>query len=416
MQQKAFFPSLAAAQAVGLSLFQVHEGEWQATAVWLSRQGHKVEMKGHWEGIWPREKLPPAFPKHLPVALVLDGKGILHKPLAGSSDEASPGQLLNQVMPGASLDDFCVQQTKGAEHVYLSLLRYQLLDEVLSSLEGSGYSVTTLSFGPFAGAHLAGSLLAPEQGSAPTKVPVHGKSITLRAGKVLSLSPPEEDEQVHSFAIGDETVPAKLLSAYGMALEGLLHYGLAPRAESARVAKAGEAWQGNQRLKRTAAAILCAFFTVLLINFFAFSYYTGELAALEQQAALLDPARKQTQKLAAELTQKETFLRQRGWLSVSKASYYADRLAATVPKGIRLREISVYPVDEKRSREEKRTVINPQVLLVRGVCNEPRILDQWLSAVSGLEWAQQLSPPDYRFGERDGRGQFSIQIYLQSSQ
>lgn len=416
MQQKAFSPSLTAAQAVGLSLYQVHEGEWQATAVWLSRKGHKVEMKGHWEGVWPSEKFPPAFPKHLPIALVLDGKGILHKPLPGSSVEASPGQLLKQVMPGASLDDFCVQQTKGAEHVYLSLLRYQLLDEVFSSLEGAGHSVTTLSFGPFAGAHLAGSLLTTQQGSEPTKVSIHGKSIAVRAGKVLSLSPPGEAEPVHSFSIGEETVPATLLSAYCMALEGLLDYGLAPRADSARVAKASEAWKGNQRLKRTATAILCAFFAVLLVNFFAFSYYTGELAALEQQAALLDPARKQTQKLVVELTQKEAFLRQRGWLSVSKASYYADRLAATVPKGIRLREISVYPVDEKRSREEKRTVINPHVLLVRGVCNEPRILDQWLSTVSSLEWAQQLSPPDYRFGEREGRGQFSIQIYLQPSQ
>ncbi len=416
MQHRAFFPFSATSQAVGLSLYQVHEGEWEVTAVWLTRKGNKVEIKEQWEGIWPAGELAPSFPKNLPVALVLDGKGILHKPLSLSAAGTPSEQLLKQVLPGAGATDFCVQQAVGTGQVYLSLLRNQLLDEVLSALEQAGYVITFLSVGPFAGAHLAGTLLAGTPGAEPVKVRVNGKCILIEAGKVASLLPLEEGEGISSFTAGEETLPAKMLSAYCVALEVLLGYGLAPQAPAERIEKASQTWQGNQKLKQTALTLLLAFFAALLLNFFAFSHYTDKLAAMEQQAALLDPARKQTQKLAAELQQKEVFLRQQGWLSPSKASYYADRLAATVPKGVRLRELSIYPVDEKRSREEKRTVVNPQVLLIRGVCNDPKVLNEWFSTLSDLGWAQQLSPPDYRFGEREGKGRFSIQIHLQTAQ
>ena len=52
--------------------------------------------------------------------------------------------------------------------------------------------------------------------------------------------------------------------------------------------------------------------------------------------------------------EKNKFLQQTGWLSVSKQSYFTDRIASTIPANISLTKLSVFPLDDKNSKKEKK--------------------------------------------------------------
>ena len=85
----------------------------------------------------------------VPVNIVLNGKGIIHKLVEAEAD-VSDNTLLQQVLPNAKLENFYLDKKPATDGRHMvSVLRKDLVDPVLESFSKHGLYVVSASFGPF---------------------------------------------------------------------------------------------------------------------------------------------------------------------------------------------------------------------------------------------------------------------------
>jgi hypothetical protein len=116
------------------------------------------------------------------------------------------------------------------------------------------------------------------------------------------------------------------------------------------------------------------------------------------------------EKLSKEVKEKEAFLSGAGWLQSSSACYYADRIAATVPPSVKLTELSINPLDEKKSKEEKKQLFSTGSILIKGDCSRPTELNEWLDQIKLIDKINKARLVNYFYDNKENKGSFSIEI------
>ena len=96
------------------------------------------------------EELAKKNTKKIPIYFSIGGKGVIHKKVK-AEDNVKDQELLNQVLPNASMKDFYLQQSKieGFES-WISVIRKDLLDSLIQKIEGLSLFGVQMYLGPFA--------------------------------------------------------------------------------------------------------------------------------------------------------------------------------------------------------------------------------------------------------------------------
>lgn len=355
-------------------------------------------------------RLPPET--DAPVALVLNGKGVLHRQLsAGSGERATGVELFRAAMPAADPGDFYVQEYHGASTTFLSLSRRSLVDRLLESGFGQGVRVVALHFGcvvlthlwPYIREEVAGHTLSLEE----WQVSFSEEQIT-----GFRQAPGPDGAAQASLKIGDEEIEGKYVLAYAAALE--LVAALPEQAQLA-VPKVAEA-RAEHRFKKLFqvgfAAVLTFFFLVLLGNFWLYAEMTRENDALQGLIGNRNKDLAQLTSLQRDVSDKKAFLKEAGWLASPQLSFYADRLAASMPEGLGLTELSINPYNTRASKDKRKAVFQMGTISVKGSCSNPLALNAWIRDLGKQEWIIRVADQSYSFDEGRKRGNFSFQIQI----
>jgi Tfp pilus assembly protein PilN len=157
---------------------------------------------------------------------------------------------------------------------------------------------------------------------------------------------------------------------------------------------------------------LSFFFVLLVLNTVFYTLVSGENNQLTAQYSGQQHASLSTQKNTEQFNQKESFLENAGWLNPSVMSFYADRIAASLPSAIHLTAINVCPVNEPVSRKEKKEVFDQNVVLVKGMASKPTDINQWTKALEDYTWVEHVKVQDYVFDHKVGRGTFTLHLQV----
>jgi len=341
------------------------------------------------------------IPRSCPIALALSGMGIVHKTISTEGDIKIEAAF-PKVFPGANYADFFVQQVSGSTSTTLSIVRKQLVDDLLTKLSAAGIKVFSVCFG---GAVVLQVL--PQLNAYDREIDFDGHRILVDQDNTL-MGYCFGDGLKSGFAIrldGNELSEEYLL-AYAAAFQLLLHDRIGPiAADVAIVDQNFKAFLENNQLRKKIAIVLSVLFVLLLVNFCLFSYYSDENEQLASTSSAKQNDIAKMVALSSQIAANEKLLKHLNWNSGYNYGFLVGEIGGSCPSSIALDAIVFDNYHAVKEQWQKFSVIN-----VRGTTASLAALNNWIFTLKTKPWLKDLRLQRYRQTETNGKYEFNFII------
>ncbi|SDT67344.1 hypothetical protein SAMN05216490_4784 [Mucilaginibacter mallensis] len=391
-------------EATGVAIHISADGNAELNACAVSVDKNQLSIEKKVMGLTTVTDLKKHFSGNS-VAVNLSGKGVLHKqtPLIEELSEHNFGQ----VFLNAHIHDFYVQHFQSGNISFISVVRRTEADKWLRALETAGYTPLVLSLGPF----------VLEQ--AQNQLNVYDSSLVFDGHSVerndsmewTSYRYAENNHAPASLKVSLEQLHEKLLLPYASAFQLVMADRLQPTAAGVReLGQRLETLLAKKKLTVNAAAILVAFFILLLVNFVLFSSLYSENNQLTDKVSQLTQSSISVQGVQDQVTQKVALLKELGWDGGINKSALVDQLAALMPEDITLDAVSVNPVDQEQSRLQKTVAFHDGQITLTGHSDKIIPLNEWIARIKTKAWVKNIQMDNYSFNNEQNTGLFTVVI------
>ncbi len=375
----------------GLHLFIEPNGSHRIHFVHLQQQKSDLVVLAEAE-IETLEELTDSVPKQIPIVLNVDGRGLIHKLIRPNSTETN--FLIKQVMPNAQAKDFALQYIPLTQNrAAISLVRHSSLDEILKQFEKLSLQVIALYLGP-ALLHQYHNLLR-----LPDTFCVSQKQLQFSSDGLTELKPMPSAEQ-HDFVFGKQRYPATVSVPLASAIQYFA--GLPFAVETPRISNAHESFIYKNLIKNVGIGILVLFFVLLLGNYMAYMHFSqknNELGfQLNTKSQLVDELNTKEK----DLKSKQAFVRSLGLGSWKMQSFYIDRIASSLPKGMKLEVLKSNPLVGKL-KENEEPIFGNQKLRFYGYAEKADKISRWIDELEHKGWIKDVDIIDVQQKE-DAKG------------
>ena len=350
------------------------------------------------------DEVQGAIPENSPLVLVWNGKGVIHRNFV--SHEQSTLEIAKALFPDIKSDDFLYQQTKTASGGILSLIRKELVIELLEIFNKNKISVIAVSTGPF----LASSLFQHIGQFSKDIVFDYYRIQTNENGSIINYTVLPESN-TYPVTIADENIDAIYLNAYAAACMLLLASNQIeyPKVEEGLIDTQVKQYKDSILKRRGGLVFLTAVLVILLINFAIFSNIRKKQIRYEVQLEVSQSKLKRLDSLETFIKTKKDFLEKAGWIEKVIVSKECDEIAQTVPTEIRLSELTIHPINISESRNTKETIFSNKKIVIKGLTKRVTSLNDWLKVVSQRASINDLHMEEYHFDTQTQEGQFKLE-------
>lgn len=360
---------------------------------------NKSEVKGDLPGILKKLN----FAK--PVSLSITGKGVLSKKTS-KVEELSDDKLL-RVFPNIRPEQFYIQNFISGEFSYISIVRKEVLDEILRALGKAEVNVLLVNLGPFASSHILKQLN------------FYGKEIRFD-GHIISLSAKDDwdDYQYTAFAgsefplkIDIEAIAEQFLLAYAAAFQLALYHQLNPVELPVDTIKNSlYNFEQKQKFNFRLVVTLAVFFILLLSNFLLFSYYSSKNNVLQTQVSESAASVETLVNTEDDIAKKEKVLRELGWYKGISHAWLADQLAQSLPTGISLKEISINPLNILESNRQRKEIYKIGTIEISGEAIDMEPVNEWIYALKNKSWPYRVNLDSFSPSTENDKQYFAVTI------
>lgn len=360
-----------------------------------------IIKEGKFEGEFTTWELPTEL--QIPWAVWVEGKGILTKKVEVDPDQ-EPEILIQKALPNAKMEDFYFQSAIGKQGTWITLVRKEIINQWISQWETKGIKIISLHAGP-------SPMVAWAEAQAFTQGDlVLGSFVGRWNSQLLDqwYATPSATEGFGT-SITDKNANQNN-AAFAVCLNFFLDSdaGLAvPTVENQR-----DEARNKFVFEKLGWIVLGTFLGILLVNFGVYSWLASQKQELEMRQSLFSGQIEKVKALQQSVTEKESFLKQTGWMDAPKLSFYADRIASTLPKGIALTQLVLHPVDVQLQDGQKDIHIEAHTIQIKGESNQPSILNDWVLTLKYFDWVSQVKIVDYTLDSDRYKGIFSIEIQV----
>lgn len=390
--------------AAGVEVVFLGEEKISYNLVLLSLKKGLLTIHDVKEKIDSLEQLREAVPTGVPVSLVINGRGIMHRKF--STEDSSEEKVLQTMLPNAKPADFYFQVLENGSQSFASIARKSVADALLNHFRAAQLQVICCSLGPF-----SATCLLPMLSNINGFLALGGFHLTIKENDITDFSSTAENTG-SVLEIGNERVNSALALAYAAAFQVLVP-GVNPVSALINYVDAERSEFKNARtFKLMGWGILIFCLGILLINFICFTYLSEKNNLLLSKQASYQGMTSVLASLEKDVGEKEDFLRNAGWLLPSRTTLLSDRIGASVPVSVKLTALTIYPMDEKQSRTLKKEVFNTSIVKIEGACSRPTDLNPWLSRMDVLPGISDANVTSYLYDTKERHGNFIITLHL----
>ena len=371
----------------GLHLQMGNKGEWSFHWITLEREKEEIQIKEMGEGMLDLKKTEDLPDPAIPIHLIIDGRGILHKAIM--NEVSGQGALLQAVLPGAKSEDFILQQVAYQTGCIASLVRKDLIQQLLEQFERESFWILGVSLGPFDVSSLQPFL------KEKSKIHIGKSELQFDSEGQLSAYQQLAEENTSDIELEGQAIPAKKMLPYAAAFKGILEIP-ASLAHQLIIGQQQE-YRHKQIFGKALLSIAATALLVLLVNTAFYFHYKSENEKLgigkyhtQTQLAELDSLKAQLQR--QQLLIKNTSINQQ-----TTVSFYADQIAATLPEGLQLNELKVFPVNGRRKDYGPGQLVryNKNSIIVKGWCKSSLTYNKWIRELKAIDWIKDARHIDY---------------------
>jgi hypothetical protein len=392
-------------KATGVSVNLIADGIVSISACGVSVNNNRLDIEKKVTGINELEMLNKHFKPGTVIALGLFGKGILQKQI--DKVDIIDQKNFSLILPNADAEDFYVQNFVSGDKSFVSVIRRADADKWINHLTKLGFSSVMLSLGPFAVFNILPQVNIYEGDLIFDGHVVKRNEQSEWTGyqyKPAELSP-------FPIKIASESIDEQILIPYALAFQVALEDRLSTiNANVATLHNYLKEHINNRKLRVKGFVLLLAFFCLLLINFFVFSWLTTSNAKLADKVNLSARSSTEIQEVNDRIASKEALVKELGWDGGINKSLLIDDLAALLPAEVSWTDISVNPLEQSVTG-------GPRSLhfldgRIRVVGNAERIIpvNEWIARVKTKRWVKNIQLESYAYNSELNTGQFTVKI------
>lgn len=346
----------------------------------------------------------------IPLALVLNGKGILQKRIEGILTTQQNFDF-SSILPNINPTDFFYQFDSYSNFTIISLARKDAIENILKQLTIQGFKVlsTTLSFKNIT------PLLDLLPNSKNLIIDTSTNTLILERNEINNYTIAEptrfNDTKATEFNIGNQYIKSNGLLSYGAALTLLINP-IESIEESgfSTVARDREEFKNYLLFKAASIGLLGFIFFILLINFFLYNHFFSANNYLRSTSQSTVEQVDKSKALSNELSLKENFIQNSGWQKNSKLSFFADRIAAAVPDEVTLTSLNVHPISSSVFSETGTFNFKKDTILITGTCENPLQLNYFVDKIKSIREIKKTAIKNYSNKKENEGGIFSLEL------
>ncbi|HEX8514828.1 MAG TPA: hypothetical protein VF868_01425 [Bacteroidia bacterium] len=394
----------------GVEVIFLPDGSFFLNAVLLKKDRSSVNILKKAERLRGFEQLASLIDPKTPLVLILNGKGIIHRKTVVNENDTDLSLLL-KTLPNASPEDFSIQRSLvNGQHAFISVVRNNLIAEILiESKKNKFNNIVAVVLGPFTINQIIPLLHSSVINNEYLSFGIYKLLIRENAVNDLELNSTETDAPVK---IGDETLNPALVIPFASALTYFL--------DDLNGVKNGEAdliiseAKQKKKFQLTGWSMTILAFIVLMSNYFIFDHYWQKSNEMNARLLINQSALSRFDNLKKEFSQKEEFLKQNGLLESSRSSFYADRLAASLPFSIQWTNLHFNPLKKKEANDISEGVsFENKTIRINGLCQRSTELNDWIKEIKTKPWIRTVTLVDFKQDNNSEMGIFHIDIQLQ---
>ena len=389
----------------GVEVVLNKDGQYCFNTVLLQKKKDQLSIISTRTNIRAFEELYKTLDQKIPLALNFTGKGIFHKKI--NSTYNSTEEALKEVLPDSRLDDFAYQLYNQENIDWLCISRKDVLETLTNELVKRKFQIISISLG-IAPIY---SLLPFLSDAAEIILPQY--IIKTNGKEILDIQTNNHSFAAVSFNIGSEKIDALSLLPFATAFQSVVHSAL-PLYGFVKLENYKVNYFHTQLFNKIGFIFLLLLFVVLLGNYLAFSWLNQQNSMMTAQLSYHDRQLSALDSLKKELNEQRDFLNENAVLSPSKLSFYTDQIGVSLPIGIKLREMNIFPTIKSTQREDEgKFLFDNQIINLKGTCRESIILNNWIRSLKELSWVKEVTVLPYS-ETSSGVGDFEIQITIQT--
>jgi hypothetical protein len=344
----------------------------------------------------------------VPICIVFNGRGILHKKLLEINSDSN--YLVQALLPNAKAQDFYVQILPSEKSTLVSIVRREIIDPLLKQIQSLGYYTVDFSLGAVS---IVSVLPLVQELTKVNPIQWAEHRVELDSEERLIDYKYQLAEQEAEILLGTDKIAATYLLSYAAAFS-FLTFQTPVEGYVDHVKKEKEEFLNKQLFKKLSWTLLIGFLIVLMLNFLFFSSFSTKNNLLAQKESSYSSMLSEMEGLSKQVKEKESFLLEAGWLQTSSMSYFADKIAITVPSSVKLTTFSINPIDERKSKEEKKELFNAGLIAIKGECIRATELNEWMEKVKAIEKVDKVKLVHYSFDRKENKGVFTMEIEIRN--
>jgi len=397
------YPLIKGKTAFGVELIFNTKDSYTLIAVELTNNKEAVVVSRRFLSI-TLEELAKENTKQLPVYLVAGGKGIIHKKVK-TDDYSKDQDLLNQVLPNASIKDFYLQKSIISNtSCWVSVIRKDVLDTLLVKLDKLKIFAVQISLGPFA---IENTIQLVDKPILLTTT----HELLIEENNILQMNNLGSVSNGETYNIEGEMVSSHEIIAFGAALNHFAPTNKLTPINCNAVDTFKTEHLNKNKLLIVGFGMLAFFFIVVLLNLWISSNYESSRNALQYQVNSKKKVVEELALLDEELKIKEQFIQGSGVARASKISFYVDQVALSIPKSIQLNQLFINPL-KKRINKAEDINFTYNVIKITGTVSKSIELNNWVKELKKYEWINEIIIISFIQENSKTAGEFEIEIKI----
>jgi hypothetical protein len=372
----------------------------------LQIKKNKVEISEQGTTVDASDILKIAKKQSAPITLTVSGKGVIVKKIIFSeNDSLQLKDLLQQHLPAIPFNEFYVQFYKNAENSgNISVCRKEQVNELMSQLTKDKTEVVNVFIGPLICNAL--SSITSNYNRLSTSV----NQLELVSGFVESVQANTGAEPIVLEIEGLKVMSSQTLSfAAGFGYLTQQSNFISDNQELTILPK-----QHVEKIKtRLLLFVLIAFlFVVSAVNSVLFFQKFEQDSALEVELNLYESKNNQITALLDNYQKKKSLIEQAGIFDNKKMSVYADKIAASLPNDILLRELYFNP-EEGETEEDSLTNFTENQLIIKGNCSKSLLLNDWINILKSQSFVKSVNLETFIYNSEGHLPNFVLKVDTQ---
>ena len=341
-------------------------------------------------------------PSKHPIALFIDGKGIITRFLPGVFH--SKQDVLTHFADFAN-DSFIQEVSIIEEGAVVSFARKQIVEEISQLFVQQNHRIIKLSLG--AGVY-SSVLQFVEDKSDIEAIP--GWNFTYTQKQLKGIEKKSIKTSITSVRLGGEKIQNIELYAYFLAID-CFQLSFLKRSTNNFFESHKKDFYYSLISKQLAIVSMALLLVVLVINTLVFNAHYTQEQTLSFQVTQHNTILRDLQQMQQEYEQKKALFSHVNIYKSSGFPYFFDRIAATLPGEIVLQKMSCNPL-QKDIKQDKEILFNSNTIIVHGTTRQITSVYQWIELLKKESWVQDVQLVDYSNTVKESGALFIVKIKI----